>query len=75
MKKRNVKLLSLKKKTVSNLAAGKLIGGSTNSDVTVRTSNLCTAYCTLNCTIEDCPPETELCTDYTQNQASDCICL
>jgi len=74
MKKRNVKSLKLIKKTISNLTSTELTGGSTASDTTVRTSNLCTAYCTLDCT-QECPPETELCTDYTQNQASDCICL
>jgi uncharacterized protein YaiE (UPF0345 family) len=63
MKKRNVKSLSLSKKTVSSLATNELTGG------TSRTSNLCSVFCTLQCPP---PPDTFWCT-YTEG--SECRCL
>ncbi|PTX63067.1 hypothetical protein C8N46_102470 [Kordia periserrulae] len=62
MKKRKTTSLKLSKKTISSFTSNELTGGT-------RTSNLCTAYCTLQCPP---PPDTYWC-DYTEGSA--CICL
>ncbi|MEM6687072.1 MAG: class I lanthipeptide [Bacteroidota bacterium] len=69
MKKKNLKSLSLSKRTISKLSSNELTGGT-------RTSNLCTVFCTVGCT----PPEETYSCDQcdvepTLDEGSDCNCL